>query len=203
MDQIKIGKFIAERRKKANLTQLQMAEKLSITDRAISKWETGRTLPDSSIMLELCKILGITVNDLLSGEVNSMENNNKEMEQHILEMMKQKEHADKWLLKLEVVIGVLTASVMFVLILIAGLAEMEDWLRVTLIIVGMLPFLVACPFLLRIEQIAGYYQCQKCGYRYVPTYKGVNMAPHLGRSRKMKCPKCGKKSWQKKVLTKE
>ncbi|MBQ8572260.1 MAG: helix-turn-helix transcriptional regulator, partial [Ruminococcus sp.] len=72
MDQIKIGKFISKCRKEKNLTQMQLAEKLGITDRAISKWETGKSLPDSSIMLELCEMLGITVNDLLSGEVVTM-----------------------------------------------------------------------------------------------------------------------------------
>ena len=69
MDQVKIGRFIADRRKTAKLTQLQLAEKLGITDRAISKWETGKSLPDSSIMLQLCSLLDITVNDLLSGEI--------------------------------------------------------------------------------------------------------------------------------------
>ena len=69
MDQIKIGKFISECRKKQNLTQSQLAEKLFITDRAISKWENGRAMPDSSIMLKLCEILNITVNDLLNGEI--------------------------------------------------------------------------------------------------------------------------------------
>ena len=69
MDQTKIGKFIAECRKKKKLTQMELAEKLNITDRAVSKWENGRAMPDSSIMLELCNLLGITVNELLSGEV--------------------------------------------------------------------------------------------------------------------------------------
>ena len=101
MDQVKIGKFIAERRKKANYTQVQLAEKLGITDRAISKWETGRTLPDSSIMLELCAILGITVNDLLSGEVVKMDNCNKELENKLIEMIKEKQLADKRLLRFE------------------------------------------------------------------------------------------------------
>lgn len=67
MDQIKIGRFIAECRKKKNLTQMQLAEKLNITDRAISKWENGKGMPDSSIMLDLCKELQISVNELLSG----------------------------------------------------------------------------------------------------------------------------------------
>ena len=88
MDQIKIGKFIAERRKLKNLTQAQLAEKLNITDRAVSKWENGRSLPDSSIMLELCEMLEITVNDLLSGEVVVMEKYNKELENNLLEIVK-------------------------------------------------------------------------------------------------------------------
>lgn len=203
MDQVKIGKFIADRRKRANLTQMQLAEKLGITDRAISKWETGKALPDSSIMLELCDLLGITVNDLLSGEVIVVDNYNKEMENNLLELVKQKEKTDKWLLSLEVVIGVICVAIMLVLILIASLAPMEDWLRITLIVIGMLPLLIACPFLLRIEQVAGYYECQHCKHRYVPTFKAVNMAPHMGRTRYTRCPACGKKSWQKKVLTKE
>ena len=81
MDQIKIGRFIAECRKKSNLTQLQLAEKLGITDKAISKWERGVAMPDTSIMLELCDILCITVNELLSGEKIDMENNNQKCEQ--------------------------------------------------------------------------------------------------------------------------
>ena len=84
MDQMKIGKFIAERRKKANLTQMQLAEKLNITNRAVSKWETGKAMPDTSIMLDLCNVLEINVNDLLSGEVVSMENYNKKLESNLL-----------------------------------------------------------------------------------------------------------------------
>ena len=87
MDQIKIGKLIATHRKKVNLTQMQLAEKLGITDRAVSKWETGKAMPDASIMLELCDILKITVNDLLNGEVVQMENYNRKMENKLLEMV--------------------------------------------------------------------------------------------------------------------
>ena len=114
IDQIKIGRFISERRKMKSLTQAQLAEKLGITDRAISKWENGRSLPDSAIMLELCEMLEITVNDLLCGEVVVMEKYNKELEQKLLEIVKEKEKADKRLLTLEIVIGVL--SCLFILI---------------------------------------------------------------------------------------
>ena len=55
----------------------------------------------------------------------------------------------------------------------------------------------------RMEQVAGYYACKECGHRYVPTYRTVAMAPHMGRTRYMRCPQCEKKSWQKKVLSKE
>ena len=88
MDQVKIGRFIAECRKKKDLTQMQLATKLNNTDRAVSKWETGKAMPDTSIMLELCSVLDISVNDLLSGEVVSMENYNKKLESNLLEMAK-------------------------------------------------------------------------------------------------------------------
>ena len=94
MNQLKIGKFISERRKSVGLTQAQLAEKLNITDRAVSKGETGRSMPDSSLMLELCEILKISVNDLLCGEVVTVENYNKELERNLLEMVKAKEQAD-------------------------------------------------------------------------------------------------------------
>ena len=68
---------------------MQLAEKLSITDRAVSKWERGKSLPDSAIMLELCSLLGITVNDLLSGEVVTMNNYNKDLEKNLVELVKQ------------------------------------------------------------------------------------------------------------------
>ena len=203
MDQVKIGKFIADCRRKANYTQMQLAEKLGITDRAVSKWETGKSLPDSSIMLLLCAILGITVNDLLSGEVVTMENYNKELENRLIEMVKEKEASDRQLLKLEWVIGILSMIVLFVPIFIGALLPMEDWKRIVLVFSGFIPAFLGFCFAVKIEQVAGYYTCKECGHKYVPTYKAVNLAPHMGRTRYMRCPACGKKSWQKKVLTKE
>ena len=202
MDQIKIGKFIAECRKKKNLTQMQLAEKLNITDRAISKWENGKEMPDSSIMLDLCNELKISVNELLSGEVIKMDAYNEKLEQNLIDMVKQKEEADKRLLTIEIVIGVLISMVFFVLIFIASFVEMEDWLRVTLIVTGFIPFIIMIPFAIKIEQIAGYYECQKCHHKYIPTYSSVLWAMHINRTRYMKCPKCNQRSWQKKVISK-
>ena len=182
---------------------MQLAEILGITDRAVSKWETGKTMPDASIMLQLCDTLKITVNDLLCGEVVTMENYDKEMEKKLLDMVKQKQQADKRLLRAEVFVGITATAILFTLIAVAALVTMEVWLRIGLIVLGFVLFLAGCFYALRLEQVAGYYECAECGHRYVPTYKAVSMAQHMGRSRKMKCPECGQKSWQKKVLTKE
>ena len=117
MDQIKIGKFIAESRKKNNLTQMQLAEKLNITDRAISKWENGKAMPDSGVMLELCNELKISVNELLSGEVLEMNNYNEKLEKNLIDMVKQKEQSDKKMLRLEIVIGYISSITFLILII--------------------------------------------------------------------------------------
>ena len=92
MNQTEIGKFIAKCRKEKKLTQAQLAEKLNITDRAVSKWETGKSMPDSSIMLDLCKILGITVNELLSGEKIDMESYEKKTDENLIALKRKDEN---------------------------------------------------------------------------------------------------------------
>ncbi len=203
MDQVKIGKFIAECRKKNNLTQMQLAEKLNITDRAISKWENGKSMPDSSIMLDLCEELKISVNELLSGEVIKMNNYNEILEKNLLNMVKEKEQSDKRLLTMEIVIGIIVAMVFLFLMGIASFVQMEYHTRLLIIIPSIISFLAIAFVMVRIEQTAGYYECAKCHHRYVPTYSSVLWAPHVNRTRYMKCPECNKKSWNRKVLTKE
>ena len=131
-----------------------------------------------------------------------MDNYNKELENNLLEMIKQKEQADKRLLSVEVFIGITATIALFALIFVAAFIQMETWLKISLIVFGFILFLAGCFYALRIEQVAGYYECKHCKYRYVPTYKAVNMAMHMGRTRYMRCPQCKKKSWQKKVLSK-
>ena len=202
MDMLKIGKFIAECRKKKNMTQLELAEKLNITDRAVSKWECGRAMPDSAIMLDLCKLLEISVNELLSGEVLDMNEYNKQAEKNLIEMKKQKEESDKRLLNIEISLGYISSITFMILVFVASFVQMPTWLRILLIAGGLVILLVACFICLRIEQKAGYYECAKCHHRYVPTYKQINFSMHMGRTRYMKCPKCGQKSWNKKMLSK-
>ena len=202
MDQIKIGKFIQEKRKEKNITQSELAEKLNISDRAISKWENGNCIPDAANMPILCDILDITINDLFSGEKVDMKNNEKKLEENLLEMAALKEQSDKRLLKLELLIGALAIIILFSAIGISFAFEMNEIIRGIIIASGIIIFLVCMFFALRIEQIAGYYECRECHHKFVPTYSQVFFAQHINRTRKMKCPKCGKKSWCKKVISK-
>lgn len=203
MDQIKIGKFIAQCRKNKNLTQMQLAEKLGITDRAISKWETGKSMPDCSIMLDLCNTLKISVNDLLNGEVVTMNNYDKKAEQALFDMVKQKEEADKRLLTIEIVIGIACVLSLIISAIICTIFHMEETIEAVIILTSLIPLLVVTPFMIKIEQKAGYYKCAKCGHKYVPKYSSVFMAMHMGRTRYMKCPACHKYSWNKKEISKD
>lgn len=85
---------------------------------------------------------------------------------------------------------------------VAAYVEMSVWLRFFLIVFALVMIVAVAFIAVGIEQKAGYYECQNCQHKYVPTYWQTNLAMHLGRTRYMRCPECGKRSWQKKVLTK-
>lgn len=202
MNQIKIGRFIAECRKKANLTQMQLAQKLGITDKAISKWERGIAMPDTSIMLELCDILGITVNELLSGEKSDMENKNDNSEKLLLDMAKELEKKNKtiwssmWVIMIVSVIGLLAGIFVARFFIPEGV-----WQLVT--VIGLcIVFMVPCFYALKLEVSVGAYKCKNCGHEIVPTYTQALNAMHFGTTRYLKCPKCNKRTWCKKVLKK-
>lgn len=203
MNQVKIGKFIASKRKEQGLTQLQLAEKLCITDRAVSKWETGKSLPDASLMPELCKLLKITINDLLCGEVVSVENYNEKAEKALLEMVKKEEMQNKKLMMYENVIGFGSIISFLIQVLVAMFFVKNTTAQMLLFILAFAFLIIGVSFALKIEAETGYYECQKCHNKYVPKYSSVYFAMHLGTTRYMKCPKCGKRSWQKKVMSKE
>lgn len=203
MNQVKIGKFIASKRKEQGLTQLQLAEKLCITDRAVSKWETGKSLPDTFLMPELCKLLKITINDLLCGEVVSVENYNEKAEKALLEMVKKEEMQNKKLIMYENVIGFGSTVSFLIQVLVAVFFVKNTTVQILLFILAFAFLIIGVSFALKIEAETGYYECQKCHNKYVPKYSSVYFAMHLGTTRYMKCPKCGKRSWQKKVMSKE
>ena len=202
MDQIKIGRFIAEQRKAAGLTQAQLAEKLNITDRAVSKWERGISLPDSSIMLELCGLLGITVNDLLSGEKISMENNEQKNEQLLLDLAKEVERKNKTIWTSMIVMMTVSMVALFASLLVAAYLMPEGPLQLVVILASCVLFLIPCLYALKLEVSVGAYKCKNCGGEIVPTYTEALNAMHMGFTRHLKCPACGKRTWCKKIIKK-
>lgn len=200
MDQIKIGKFIAECRKEQGLTQMQLAEKLNITDKAISKWERGNSMPDTSIMLELCDILNISVNELLNGEEINMENNEQKNQQLLLDMAQEIEKKNKtiWSSMWAIMIVSLTALVAGIFVA-AFLIPEGIWQLVTILGICVL-FLIPCLYAVKLEVSVGAYKCKNCGYEIVPTYKEAMMAMHRGTTRHLMCPNCNKRTWCKKII---
>ena len=200
MNQIKIGKFIADCRKKENLTQMQLAEKLGITDKAVSKWERGISLPDSSIMLQLCDILDISVNELLCGDKTIMENKNEKNEQLLLDMAKEMERNNKIIWSAMWTILVVSIVGLFACIFVARFLIPEGPWQLVMILSSCVLFLIPCFYALKLEISVGVYKCQKCGNEIVPTYSEALWAMHKGTTRYLKCPKCGKRCWCKKEL---
>ncbi|MBE6618325.1 MAG: helix-turn-helix domain-containing protein [Ruminococcaceae bacterium] len=200
MNQLKIGRFIAECRKNKNLTQAQLSEKLGITDKAVSKWERGVSMPDSSIMLELCDVLGISVNELLSGEKIDMENNERKNEQLLLDMAKEVEKRNKtiwtsmWVLMSVCIVGLLAGCAVAAFLIPEGV-----W-QIVAVVGLVIAFLGPCFYALKLEVSVGAYKCKNCGHEIVPTYSQALNAMHAGTTRYLKCPKCGKRTWCKKVL---
>lgn len=202
MNQEKIGKFIVACRKENGLTQADLSNKLGITVQAISKWENGKSLPDPSIMLELCELLNINVNELLTGRRLDMENYKEMAEKNLVELTRQEELNNRKLLALENVIGYTCSISFLVLIFAASFAVTTSIWRIVMIVAGSIIFVIGMYHSVKLEHDAGYYECPNCGKRYVPTMRAVIMAPHKGRDRNMKCPYCTKRGYHKKVLTK-
>ena len=179
---------------------MQLAEKLNITDRAISKWECGKAMPDTSIMLELCDILSISVNELLCGEKISMENNEQKSKQIMLDLSKELEHKSKTIWTSMWVIMLVSMVALFGgLFIVAFLVPEGIWQLVSILGICVV-FLIPCFFALKLEVSVGAYKCKMCGQEIVPTYGEAMGAMHMGFTRHLKCPHCGKRTWCKKVI---
>ena len=202
MNQAKIGKFIAECRKSKNLTQSLLAEKLSITDKAVSKWERGLAMPDASIMLELCDILEISVNELLRGEKTCMNDEKQNDEQLLLDMAKELEQKNKiiWSSMWAIMAVSITALIAGIFIS-AFLIPQGVWQLVAILGICVV-FLIPCFYAVKLEVSVGAYKCKNCGYEIVPTYKEAMMAMHRGTTRHLKCPRCNERTWCKKIINK-
>ncbi len=203
MDYNKIGEFITTLRKEQNLTQAKLAEKLCVSEKTISKWENGRGIPDTDLLPKLSEIFGVSINEILNGEKLSSEKYIDKAEEKLLEQQKAKQDSDKRLLWAEIVLGsIVTIALVSMILVGAYIIETTNTFTIPIIlfVLGFVIFIVGCTFCLYIEQKAGYYICKNCEHKYVPKFAPILFALHMGRTRYMKCPKCGKRTWNKKVI---
>lgn len=200
MDQIKIGEYIAKKRKLRKLTQEELAEKLGITDRAISKWENGVCMPDASNIPMLCNILGISINDLFSGDDVDMKDQVKKAEDNMLSLKKSEEEMNKKLFFAVNMIGILSTVFFLAFTLLLCFTMEESKWFIIIFIVAALIYITSMFGALALDTVAGYQECKNCHHKFKPNFKTIFFAPHMGYTRKLKCPKCGKKTWCKKVM---
>lgn len=201
MNQIKTGQFIAQMRKERGMTQAQLAEILYISNKTVSKWETGKGMPEVSLMLPLCEALGINVNELLTGERISEKNYIEKAEENMMNLVHEAQESKKKII-LSVATAVLTLLSAIPLVLISGMLEMAVWTRILLIAIALTVIaggiIIACI----LDRDAGAFECKECKHRFVPEFGAYIMGPHTITKRKLKCPKCGKSTYCKHVMTK-
>lgn len=193
MDQGKIGKFICERRKIKKLTQSALADKLFISEKTISKWECGKGLPDVSLMLPLCEILDISVNELLSGQIINNNNYKTKAEENLIYILKEKEDGKKRLIVsfITALIGGITLAIM---ILISNYIDNMN-IKVFLIVFGIIIFLVSFINAVILDYGVGIYECKYCKHEFKPELINYLLAPHTPLKRYLKCPNCNKNSY--------
>lgn len=191
MDQIKIGKFIAQMRKDQGLTQRQLAELLSISDKTVSKWECGKGLPEASLMLPLCEALHMTVNDLLTGEKVSPSEYQKNAEENMMGLLKENEENKKRMV-LSVICGVITIIAVCALVVIAAFLPLPTPARIAVLILAVATAVAGIWAAAMLEVKAGYYECPHCKALFVPTMGQYVKGYHTLTRRRLTCPECGK-----------
>ena len=200
MDYNKIGKFIATERKAQKLTQAKLAEKIFVSEKTISKWENGKSLPDTNSLPKLCEILGISLNDLLTGEKIITDNTSQKNEQLLLNITKELEKKNKIIWKSMWVIMLISMIALFSgIFLVAFLIPEGIWQLVSILSLCIV-FLIPCFYALKLEVSVGVYKCKNCNHEIIPTYSQALWSMHKGTTRYLKCPNCKKHCWCKKVI---
>lgn len=202
MDQIKIGEYISLKRKKKNLTQEELAEKLGITDRAISKWENGVCMPDVSNIPLLCDILEISINDLFSGCDVNMKEFEKKVDENLLSLKRMEEENNRRMFHAINILGIFSTLFYFAFVFLLVCTVPENSIFVILMLSVSFLWFIAMFICLKFESSTGYHECKNCHHKFKPTFKQVFFAAHIGYNRKLRCPECGRKTWCKKVLSK-
>lgn len=201
MDNKTIGAFICKCRKSKNLTQAQLAQKLEVSEKTISKWECGNGMPDVSLMLPLCKILEINCNELLCGKRLEEDEYKQNAENNLTTLLKQnKENKKKiWIAVAVVLVTMLSA---FALIAVASYLEISVVLRIVLLVLAFVVLGTGIAIACVLDRDAGVFVCPNCHHKFTPTMSAYVAGPHTITKRKLKCPNCGKISYCKHKITK-
>ena len=202
MDQIKIGRFIAVLRRERAMSQRELAEALCVSDKTVSKWECGRGLPDASLMLPLCELLGITVNELLSGERLSKDSYPAHAEENMAALLRERTENKRKLL-LEVLVIALTLIPSTVMVMLAGLLELSVGQRVALLVLALFQMAGGIFVAAWMEMTSGYFECAHCGKYFTPTKGAYLRGMHTVTRRHLRCPHCGRVSWCRRRLSKK
>ena len=200
MDQIMIGKFIANERKRKGYTQKQLSEKLEISDKTISKWERGNGFPEVSLLLPLCNELDITVNELLSGQRVPEDDYTEKAEENMVNLVREAQESRKKII-MSAMVALLVIVAAVPLFVISGAIEMDTWIRIVLIVIGIVVVVFGIAIACVLDRDAGAYECPECKTRFVPDMKDYIMGAHTITKRKLTCPHCGAHRYCRKVLT--
>lgn len=203
MDIVKIGYFIRECRKNKNLTQKQLADKLYVEPKTVSKWETGKGLPDVSIMKNLCNELGISLSELFIGDYIKEEANDLLIEKLIIDELKKEKIQNKKKLIGEILIGCAFIGSVITLILLVGIVSIATYLKIILIVLSFIFIFVGLFGLVLLDVNIGYFECAECHERFIPSIKDYVFGMHTLKKRKLKCPICCKKTWCLKRMTRK
>ena len=190
MEPTRIGRFIAERRTALGLTQRQLAEQLSVSDKAVSKWETGRGLPDVLLMPPLCAVLGITVNDLLSGEYVSERDYQKKAEENRMELMKQNAE-NKLRMAQSLTCGAVTIVAVCALVCLASFLPLPVAARIALLAFAIATAVAGIWAAATLDVRAGWFECPHCKELFVPPMADYVKGCHTFTKRRLTCPRCG------------
>lgn len=201
MDQAAIGRFIAAVRRERELTQRELAERLGISDKTVSKWECGNGLPEVSLMLPLCEALQISVNELLSVERLSAADYRIKAEENIMNLMEQNAENRKKLV-LSIIVGVTCVIAFVSLALLAALLDIPTAVRIVLIVAAIAVAVFGIGAAATLDREAGTFECPICNARFVPAMKEYVKGAHTITKRRLTCPECGKTSMCRHRVTK-
>lgn len=201
MDMQKVGTFLAELRKERNLTQDELGEKIGVTNKTVSRWENGNYLPPAEILQILSELYDVSINELLSGGRLDEKHYKENAEEYIVADLMKKRNEAKKRLTVSCIVAAITILAGLSIVLLSALLSAPVWLKIGCIVFSLIIIILGVGVCCVLTVDAGVYECPACGEKFVPSMKDFIGGAHALTKRKLKCPKCGKKSFCKKRLS--